>query len=162
METKKENVFPESLKVLDSLFSKDCQFALATSENNIPQVRYIDAFYNDGCFYIVTYGTSKKVKDIEANPQVALVSHRLHRFLGVAKNIGHPLQKENTEIRAMLLQAFEKWYFLANDEKDPKTCYIQIRLTEGFFYHEGFGYQVDFVKKTATRFPFRFDITVID
>ena len=157
-----ENVYQKSLEVCDALFGKDTQFALATAQDNQPFVRFVDVFYFDGSFYLTTYATSKKVVDILANPHVALVSHRLHRFMGEATNIGHPLKAENALIREKLVQAFEKWYFLANNEKDPHTCLIQIKLHEGFFYKDEVGYKVDFTHKTATSFPFHFDITILD
>ncbi len=162
MTESKENVFAKALTVLEDLFAKDYQFALATSKDNVPFVRYVDTFYHDGAFYITTYGTSKKVLDIIENPHVSLVSHRSHRFSGEAKVLGHPLKKENAAIRALLLNAFEKWYFAANDEKDPNTCIVQIQLNEGFFYQDGVGYRVDFIHRMATTIPFRFDITVIN
>jgi len=157
-----EKIYQQSLKVLDDLFGKDTQFALATAQDNKPFVRFVDVYYFDGSFYLITYATSKKVVDIMANPHVALVSHRLHRFMGEATNIGHPLKPENALIREKLVQAFEKWYFLANNEKDPHTCLIQIKLHEGFFYKDEVGYKVDFINKTATSFPFHFGITILD
>ena len=48
------NAYEEGLVVLDTLFARDYQFALATSNNNIPAVRFIDTFYNNRAFYIVT------------------------------------------------------------------------------------------------------------
>ncbi|WP_277408889.1 hypothetical protein [Lacrimispora xylanisolvens] len=38
------NAYEEGLGVLDTLFARDYQFALATSNNNIPAVRFIDTF----------------------------------------------------------------------------------------------------------------------
>ncbi len=162
MAQSQKSVFEKALTVLEDLFAKDYQFALATSKENVPFVRYVDTFYHNEAFYITTHGTSKKVLDIIDNPHVSLVSHRSHRFSGEATVLGHPLKKENAEIRALLLQAFEKWYFLANDEKDPNTCIVQIKLNEGFFYQDGVGYRVDFIHRAATTIPFRFDITVIN
>ena len=52
---------------MNILFGKDFQFALATSVDHVPSVRYVDAFYNEGAFYIVTYKTSQKVREIEKN-----------------------------------------------------------------------------------------------
>jgi uncharacterized pyridoxamine 5'-phosphate oxidase family protein len=46
--------FEKSLKVLNDLFAKDYQFALATLENDAPSVRIVDTYYNEGVFYIVT------------------------------------------------------------------------------------------------------------
>ena len=155
------NAYEEGLGVLDTLFARDYQFALATSNNNIPSVRFIDTFYNNRAFYIVTYRKSDKVKDIEQNPVVSL-SKDLYRFTGIARNIGHPLLPENLKIREKLIKVFEPWYFAHNNENDENMCYIRVDLNRGLFYKDGTGYKVDFVNKTAEKFPFIFDIVKID
>jgi general stress protein 26 len=155
------DIYQKSLEVLETLFARDYQFALATSQHNVPSARYIDAYYHQGAFYLITYGKSKKVQDIEDNPHVSL-THKLYRFSGLAQNIGHPLKEENKAIRELLVQAFAPWYFLANNEHDEHTCFIKITLTEGFFYQDGTGYKVDFRHQRAEAFPFTFDITLID
>lgn len=155
------NVYEEGLGVLETLFAKDYQFALATSNDNIPAVRFIDTFYDNGAFYIVTYGKSQKVKEIENNPVVAL-SKDLYHFTGIARNIGHPLSKQNLKIREKLIKIFEPWYFAHNNENDENLCYIRVDLKNGLFYKDGTGYKVDFDSKTAEKFPFVFDIIKID
>ena len=155
------NAYEEGLGVLDTLFARDYQFALATSNNNIPSVRFIDTFYNNRAFYIVTYRKSDKVKDIEQNPVVSL-SKDLYRFTGIARNIGHPLLPENLKIREKLIKVFEPWYFAHNNENDENMCYIRVDLNQGLFYKDGTGYKVNFENKTAEKFPFIFDIVKID
>ena len=155
------NAYEEGLGVLETLFARDYQFALATSNNNIPAVRFIDTFYDNGAFYIVTYGKSDKVKEIEHNPIVSL-SKDLYRFTGFARNIGHPLLKENLKIREKLIKIFESWYFAHNNENDEDMCYIKVDLNQGLFYKDGTGYKVNFENKTAEKFPFIFDIVKID
>ena len=39
----------------------------------------VDAYYEDGSFWIVTYGDSKKVSEITSNPNVAFC-HNLFSF----------------------------------------------------------------------------------
>jgi len=46
--------------------------ALATTENDIPYVRSVNAYYEDKAFYVITYGLSNKMKQIEKNPVVAM------------------------------------------------------------------------------------------
>lgn len=154
-------LYNKSIKVMNELFAKDYQFALATSVNNIPSVRFVDTFFDNGSFYIVTYGKSKKVKDIEANPNVSL-SNKQYRFHGMAYNIGHPLESHNAEIREKILVAFEPWYFEHNNEDDENMCYIKIELSSGFFYKDGTGFNVDFENQEAEEFPFYFDIAIIE
>lgn len=151
------DTFEKSIQVLEELFAKDYQFALATSEDNVPSVRFVDTFYDNGAFYVVTYANSLKVLEIEGNDKVALCN-QCYRFSGVAHNIGHPLLEENKEIRAKLIKVFEPWYFKHNNENDKNMCYVKIQLRHGFFYKDGTGYDVDFISKKAKEFPFTFDI----
>jgi uncharacterized pyridoxamine 5'-phosphate oxidase family protein len=153
--------YKKSLNVLKELFAKDYQFALATSNDNIPSVRFIDTFYYGDAFYIVTYAKSQKVQEIENNSEVSMCN-KLYRFSGIAYNIGHPLCEENHAIREKLIKAFDPWYFTHNNENDESMCYVKIELKQGFFYKDGTGYKVDFENKKAEEFPFTFDIKIID
>ena len=155
------NTFEKSLKTLKELFGKDYQFALATSKDNIPSVRIVDTFYDDGSFYIVTYGKSQKTIEVESNCNVSLCNE-LYRFSGKAYNIGHPLKEENKEIRDELIKAFKPWYFAHNDEADENMCYVKVELETGFIYKDGIGYKLDFKSKEASEFPFDFNIVEIN
>ena len=155
------NTYEKSLNVLKELFGKDYQFALATSNDNVPSVRFIDTFYDNGAFYIVSYAKSQKVNEIEKNSEISMCN-KLYRFNGNASNIGHPLLEENSAIREKLINAFEPWYFAHNNENDENMCYIKIELKQGFFYKDGTGYKVDFENKKADEFPFTFDIVMVD
>lgn len=153
--------FEKSLNVLEELFARDYQFALATSINNIPSIRFVDTFYDGAAFYIVTYTKSQKVQELEKNAEVSLCN-KLYRFSGLAYNVGHPLKEENHAIREKLIKAFDPWYFAHNNENDENMCYVKIELKHGFFYKDGTGYKVDFENKTAEEIPFTFDIKLID
>lgn len=153
--------FQKSLEVLQQLFAKDAQFALATADQNSPSVRMVDTFYDGGAFYIVTYAKSQKVKEIEANKEVALCK-KLYRFKGEAYNIGHPLKEANKEIREKLIKAFKPWYFEHNNENDENMCYVKVILHEGFYYKDGTAYKVDFMHQRAELFPFETDIVEME
>jgi len=153
--------FEKSMEVMKELFAKDYQFAMATALENVPSLRYVDAYYKEGSFYIVTYANSQKVKELEVNPSVSLCN-KLYSFSGNAYNIGHPLKQENQKIREILIKAFEPWYFKHNREEDETMCYVKVDLTHGFFYRDGTGYKVDFANKTAKEFPFEFDIVLVE
>lgn len=155
------NVYKKSLKVMNELFARDYQFALATSNNNIPSVRFVDTFYDNSSFYIVTYAKSKKVEEIKSNPNVSLCN-KLYSFNGTAYNVGHPLESRNSEIREKLINAFEPWYFKHNNENDENMCYVKIELKSGFFYKNGMGFEVNFETQEANEFPFDFDIFLIE
>lgn len=145
-----ENTYNESMKVMSELFGKDYHFAMATAKDNIPSVRFVDTFFEDGIFYIVTYSNSQKVKDITENSQVSF-SRNFHRFNGKAYNIGHPLLPENKEIRSKLIKVFEPWYFEHNNEAHENMCFVKVELEDGFFYKNNVGYKVNFLDKTAKK-----------
>lgn len=161
MEGERMGSYEESLRVMEHLFQKDTQFALATVKDEVPSLRFVDVYYEDAAFYIVTYGKSRKVQEITENPNVALCKN-LYSFQGKASNIGHPLQEENKEIRKHLVNAFEPWYFEHNNEEDQQMCYVKVELTNGFFYEKGTAYRVDFLKKEVESFPFTFDIKILE
>ncbi len=154
------NVYEKAIEVMNELFAKDYQLAMATVKDNIPSVRFVDTFYEDGSFYVVTYSKSQKVQELKNNSQVALCN-KLYRFSGNGYNIGHPLLTENKEIREKLIKVFEPWYFAHNNENDENMCYIRIELKEGFFYKDGVGYKVNFQQKEAEQFPFDIDIVPV-
>lgn len=98
--------YEKALQTMNVLFSKDYQFAMATVKDNVPSVRFVDTFYEDGSFYVVTYSNSKKVQELKDNSQLSLCN-KLYSFSGNAYNIGHPLLLENREIREKLIKVFE-------------------------------------------------------
>ena len=53
-------------------FGKDTVIPLATEEDGVPYVRYINAYYENGSFYTITYAISNKMKHIERNPTVPI------------------------------------------------------------------------------------------
>lgn len=142
--------FEQLTKKLDKQFGKDRNLALATSVDDIPSVRIIDAFYWRESFYIATHEASEKVQEIMKNRYVALSTAR-HEFQGEATNIGHPLKEENKEIRAMLTQAFANWYFDHNDESDPGMCFLRVKLDQAYTYFGKYEYHVDFNTEEVDR-----------
>ncbi len=151
------DVYEKSIHVMNELFARDYQFAMATVKDNTPSVRFVDTFYESGSFYVVTHSKSQKVQELKINNQVSLCN-KLYRFSGSGYNIGHPLLTENRAIREKLIKVFEPWYFAHNNENDENMCYVKIELKEGFFYKDGTGYKVSFQQKEAEQFPFDFDI----
>lgn len=63
---------PEAEKIMIERFGKDTIIALATVENEIPYVRYVNAYYENGAFYIITYALSNKMKHIKNGSAVAI------------------------------------------------------------------------------------------
>ena len=54
-----------SEEIMVERFGKDNVIALATTENGLPYVRNVNAFYENKAFYVITYGLSNKMKQIE-------------------------------------------------------------------------------------------------
>ena len=44
-------------------FGRDTIIALATKENDMPYVRYVNAYYENGAFYIITHALSNTIRD---------------------------------------------------------------------------------------------------
>lgn len=152
--------YEEGMKLIEENFGngKDNVISLGTiaretnSEGNPrPVVRSVDAYYEDGVFYVVTYGKSNKMLQIEQNQEVS-ISGCLEMFTanGVGKNLGWVLDPKNAEIRAKLRTAFAKWYDMANNENDENCCILAIHLTKGTLNinHWEKLYHMDFMNKT--------------
>lgn len=154
------NRYEAAMKLMEERFGKgrDNIISLATIDRNLnesgnprPAVRNIDAYYADGAFYAVTYGTSSKMLQIASNPEVAVdVCKKWFTANGIGKNLGWVLDPNNTEIRAKLRSVFEKWYDFANNEQDRNCCILEIRLSNGVLIkdHGAIRYEIDFINKT--------------
>ena len=134
----------ETNTILTDRFGKDSLIALATSVNNVPHVRTVDAVYIDGAFYVVTYALSGKMMQIAENPAVA-ISGEWFTAHGIGENLGHVLLEENRAVMAVLRTAFAAWYSNGHtNEEDPNTCLLKIRLTDGVLFSNGTRYDIDF------------------
>ena len=136
--------------VMKERFGKECLISVATMENNIPYVRTVCAYYEDGYFYVVTYTLSKKMQHIVANPQVAVCGDWFSGH-GIGENLGHVLDEKNAELIAKLREVFANWYYEGDvDEADPNTCIMSIRLTDGILKHAmGKTLHIDFTQEEA-------------
>jgi len=156
------NKFEKGMSILKEKFgnNKDNVLALATiaiEPNNegkpCPVVRDVDAYYENGVFYSVTWGESAKMQQIAQNNEVAIaVNFEWFTASGIGENLGWVLDPKNAELRKKLRTAFAKWYDMANNENDKNCCILAIRLTNGTIninHHETLIY-MDFINKTAT------------
>jgi len=155
------NKYEEGMAILEEKFgnNKDNVISLATialepSSNGkpCPVVRDVDAFYEDGVFYTVTWGESSKMLQIAQNNEVAVAPcFGWFHASGIGENLGWVLDPKNAELRTKLRSAFEKWYDDANNENDKNCCILAIRLTKGIIninHHEKL-YHMDFTNKSA-------------
>lgn len=135
------SMFEEGFKLVEEKFGngKDNLISVATiarepGEGGRPRpvVRCVDAYYEDGTFYAVTYAKSNKMLQIAQNPEVSIASSQeMFTANGTAENLGWVLSPQNSGIRAKLREAFSSWYDMANNEQDENCCILAIRLTKG-------------------------------
>lgn len=131
----------EAEKIMVDRFGKDTIIALATSENNVPYVRYVNAFYPNGAFYIITYALSDKMKHIEKNPAVAIAGEWFTAH-GKGINLGYFGKRENSEIAAKLRSVFSEWIDNGhNDFNDENTVILCVELTDGLLLSHGTRYE---------------------
>lgn len=141
-----EKLTKEAEAILLQRFGKDSLIALATAIDNIPHVRSVDAFYDDGAFYVLTHGLSRKMKQIEQNPTVALAGEWFTAH-GKGVNLGYFGKPENSYIASKMKQAFSAWIDNGhNNFDDVNTCILCIQLTDGVLFSNGRCYEIDFTK----------------
>lgn len=132
---------PEAEKVLIERFGKDSVIALATAADGLPSVRYVNAYYENGAFYIITYALSNKIKQIKSNPAAAIAGEWF-TAQGRGVNLGYFGKKENRVIAGKLRAAFAEWIDNGhNDFKDENTVILRIELTSGRLFSNGTKYE---------------------
>ena len=125
-------------------FGHDNLIALATVDGDSPAVRTVNAYYEDGCFYTVTYALSGKMQQIGRNPKIAICGDWFTAH-GIGESMGHILLSENAAMADKLRAAFDEWYANGHtNEADPNTIILRIRLTEGVLFHHGTRYDITF------------------
>ena len=135
---------PRALSILTERFGHDTLISLATLEGSRPSVRTVNSYYEDGAFYTVTYALSNKMKQIQANPEVAICGEWFTAH-GIGENLGHVRDEKNVEIMAKLRAVFAEWYDNGHtDENDPHTCLLRVRLTDGVLFSNGTKYEINF------------------
>ena len=152
------NKYEEAMKLLEKqVGNKDGLITLSTIslETGIdgrskPASRIVDAYYEDGAFYIVTYATSNKMLELLKNPEVAIcVIVENFTADGIGVNLGWVCDEKNIEMMTKLREIFAAWYNEANNDEDPNTCLLRISLTKGLWNdpHAGVRTEIDFINK---------------
>jgi len=151
--------YEEGMKLIKKScgYNKDNIIALATLATDFaddgkpyPYVREVDAYYEDGIFYITTWGKSNKILQIAENQNVSVVACRKGiSGSGIGENLGWVMDPQNAELRAKLRKAFSKWYDHANNEEDENCVILAIRMKRmTIFKNEGaLVYNLDLVNK---------------
>ena len=131
----------EAEKIMNERFGKDTVIALATEENGIPYVRYVNAYYENGAFYIITHALSGKMKQMQKNPNAAIAGEWFTAH-GKGVNLGYFGRKENRSIADKLKEAFSEWIDNGhNDFSDENTVILCIELTDGLLLSHGTRYE---------------------
>lgn len=139
-----EKVSDEAKKLMVERFGMDTVIALATTEEGVPHVRYVNAYYEEGAFYVITYGLSNKMRQIKNNPVVAIAGEWFTAH-GKGINLGYFGKSENSEIAGKLKKAFESWIDNGhNNFEDENTCILRIQLTDGVLFSHGTRHDMDF------------------
>lgn len=131
----------EAEKIMVERFGKDTIIALATIESGIPYVRNVNAYYENGAFYIITYALSNKMKHIGSNPAVAIAGDWFTAH-GKGINLGYFGKKENEAIVKKLRTAFAEWIDNGhNNFDDENTIILCVELTDGLLLSHGTRYE---------------------
>lgn len=141
--------FTQDAKVQELMarrFGHDNLIAMATEQDHTPFVRAVNAYYEDGSFYVVTYALSNKMLQLQSNPKIAICGDWF-TAQGLGENMGHILTPENADMADKLRTAFAEWYDNGHtNESDPNTIILRIRLTGGVLFSHGERYDIDFTK----------------
>lgn len=128
-------------KIMNERFGRDTVIALATVEHETPYVRNVNAYYENGSFYIITYALSNKMKQMEKNANVAIAGDWFTAH-GRGENLGYFGSEENRVIAEKLRSVFAGWIGNGdNDFDDENTVILRIRLTDGLLLSHGTRYE---------------------
>lgn len=110
----------------------------------MPYVRNVDAYYESGAFYVITYALSDKMKQIALNSEVA-VSGEWFPARGTGVNMGYFGNAENSRIADKLKSVFAEWIDNGhNNFDDENTIILCIKLTKGRLFSQGKAYDIEF------------------
>ncbi len=135
------NLPEEAKRIMKERFGKDTVLSLATVEGGLPHVRTVNAYYEDGAFYVITHALSNKMKQIEKNPAVAVAGEWFTGH-GKAISLGYFGKEENSGISDKLRTAFAEWIDNGhNDFDDENTIILRVELTDGLLLSHGKRYE---------------------
>ncbi len=136
-----DNLCKEAEQIMIEHFGRDTIIALATTENEMPYVRYVNAYYENGSFYIITHALSNKMQHIKADPVVAVAGEW---FTAHEKGIslGYFGKIENGMIAEKLKKVFTEWIDNGHtDFDDENTIILRVELTDGLLFSHGTRYE---------------------
>lgn len=140
-----EKKIPAEVKrLMDERFGHDTLIALATVAGDIPNVRTVNAYYENGAFYIITHAQSNKMKQIAENPNVGLCGEWFTAH-GTGLNMGWFCKEDNRIVAEKLKKVFREWIDNGhNNFDDENTCILCVRLKDGVLFSHGTRYDILF------------------
>lgn len=134
----------EAENILLERFGADSVISLATISQGIPMVRYVDAYYEDGAFYILTHALSGKMQQIMQNPNVAIAGEWF-TAQGTGASLGGFAEDKNRTIAEKMRRVFANWIDNGHtDLNDQHTCILRIKLEHGILFSHGRRFDLDF------------------
>lgn len=132
-----EKMHPEVEKLMQERFGHDNVMALATVDGVQPWVRYVNAYYEDGAFYTITYALSNKMQQLQKNPALALAGEWF-TAQGVGESLGFVGKVDNLALTQKLRQVFSAWIDNGHTNfADENTVILCVRLTSGVLFAHG-------------------------
>ena len=136
-----DNLCKEAEQIMIERFGRDTIIALATTENEMPYVRYVNAYYENGAFYIITHALSNKMQHIKADPVVAIAGEWFTAH-GNSIRLGYFGKIENGMIAEKLKKVFTEWIDNGHtDFDDENTIILRVELTDGLLFSHDTGYE---------------------
>ena len=132
----------EAESIMAERFGRDTVIALATVEGGVPYVRYVDAYYEDGSFYVVTYALSNKMRHLAGGSSAAIAGDWFTAH-GKGVNMGAFGSVDNRALAEKLESVFSAW--IHNGDSDltsTDTVILKIELTDGVLLSHGARYEL--------------------
>ena len=132
----------EAKKIMMERFGKDTVIALATIEKEVPYVRYVNAYYENGAFYIITYALSNKNQTYRKQ---SCCCNSWWVVYGTWKGaaIWAILEKKRIVwLLKKLKNVFAEWIDNGHtDFNDENTIILRVELTDGLLLSHGTRYE---------------------
>lgn len=134
----------DALKIMKERFGKDTVIALGTINGDYPAIRYVNAYYEEGAFFIITYALSNKMQQIIKNPNVSVCAEWF-TARGKGVNLGYFGKTENKEMADKLRKVFAEWINNGhNNFEDENTIILKINFEDAVLFSHGTRYEINF------------------
>lgn len=134
----------EVKNILTERFGRDTLIALATESGGKPYVRTVNAYYEDGAFYVITHALSNKMQQLAQNPAAAIAGEWFTAH-GRGVSLEYIGKEENHRIADRLKEAFSAWLNNGHvDMQDENTVLLCIQLETGTLFSHGTRYDIEF------------------